>query len=169
MILFADILVDDGVPLSSFQRPSSSRPSGADSPTRVDPPVVAYPPSAASPPIPDDPDVPTADPDVDLADDVACDPPPRWLIQTLKDSGVTDINSWSTAGPHTRARSQHPSFDDSLLQTNYALVTQILQAKEPQTIDEALFQSDWKATMEAEVLSVMVRGLLYPARIAKRW
>ena len=27
----------------------------------------------------------------------------KWLIQTLKDSGVTDFTNWNDSGPHTRS------------------------------------------------------------------
>ena len=29
---------------------------------------------------------------------------PKWLIETLKDSGVTDFTSWNDSGPRTRSR-----------------------------------------------------------------
>ena len=76
----------------------------------------------------------------------------KWLIQTLKNSGVTDFTSWNDYGPRTR--SKNPSDSSSvnvLLQTNYSLLSAIMVAKEPVTVEEALSQPMWKAAMEAEI------------------
>ena len=80
---------------------------------------------------------------------------PKWLIETLKDSGVTDFSNWNDSGPRTQSRDRSASSSASvLLQTNYSLLSSIMVAKEPITIEEALSQPMWKAAMEAKIGSI---------------
>ena len=81
---------------------------------------------------------------------------PKWLIQTLKDSGVTDFTNWNDSRLRTRSQNHSISLSTSvLLQTNYSLLSATVVAKEPITIEEALSQPMWKAaTMEAEIGSI---------------
>ena len=56
---------------------------------------------------------------------------PKWLIQTLKDSGMTKFTSWIDTGPRTRSQ-HHSVFSsaDDLLQTEYSLLSLFKGAKE---------------------------------------
>ena len=159
-------VVSDTVPLPPLPRSSHLVPVPlvrADSPVRDDPVPApkdeVEPDDGAEEPFPVDPEESYTDPGMrsdfllqqeDADEEMAV--VPKWFIETLKDSGVTNFTSWNDSGPRTRSRDRSASSSASvLLQTNYSLLSAIMVDKEPVTVEEALSQPMWKAAMEAEI------------------
>ena len=138
LLRFLLLFVFVHIPLRTFDMPRSSHlvpvpPVRADSPVRDDPVPAPEdeeePDEGAEEPFPVDPEESYTDPGMrsdfllqqaDADEEMAM--VPKWLIQTLKDSGMTDFTSWYDTGPRTRSRDRTVSSSASvLLQTNYSL------------------------------------------------
>ena len=83
---------------------------------------------------------------------------PRWLYQTVKDSGFSSVPSSSTSsGPRTTTRSRQSVEDNNFV--NFALMSEILDTPpEPSSVEEALASPPWVATMQAELSCIERNG-----------
>ena len=152
-VVFDEQVASDGV---TMPQPSSMTPNlpllGDDGELFPDLPPEEVPPPA----------VPEADtePVADLpSDSVETDVPmvrvPKWLLDTLKDSGVTDYPpDWSEEGLTRRSRRHPSSATAELLQVNYSLMSSIQKDREPTSLREALSLSRWKEAMQVELDSI---------------
>ena len=91
------------------------------------------------------------------------DPPvsqrvPRWLYQTVKDSGFSSLPDSSHLGGLRRS-SRHKNVVDSNNFVNFALMSTILDTPpEPSSVEEALSSPPWVAAMQAELSSIERNG-----------
>ena len=83
---------------------------------------------------------------------------PRWLYQTVKDSGFSSMPESSTIGGLRRStRSRHIVEDNNFV--NFALMSDILDTPpEPSSVEEALASPTWVAAMQAELSSIECNG-----------
>ena len=80
---------------------------------------------------------------------------PKWLVDTLKDSRVTEYPpDWTEDGLTRRSRRNPRGSTAELVHLNYSLVSSVQKDREPTSFREVLLLPHWKEAMQIELDSI---------------